>query len=66
MTNPARSEDLLALYDRAPLDRRYWTIFSLLAIGIALDFFDFFIVSYLVAVVGPQWHLTYGQSAAML
>jgi putative MFS transporter len=66
MINPARSEDLLALYDRAPLDRRYWTIFSLLAIGIALDFFDFFIVSYLVAVVGPQWHLTYGQSAAML
>ena len=66
MTNPARSEDLLALYDRAPLDRRYWTIFSLLAVGIALDFFDFFIVSYLVAVVGPQWHLTYGQSAAML
>jgi putative MFS transporter len=66
MTNPARSEDLLAFYDRAPLDRRYWTIFSLLAVGIALDFFDFFIVSYLVAVVGPQWHLTYGQSAAML
>lgn len=66
MTNPARSEDLLALYDRAPLDRRYWTIFGLLAVGIALDFFDFFIVGYLVAVIGPQWHLTYGQSAAML
>ena len=66
MTTPARSEDLLALYDRAPLDRRYWTIFGLLAVGIALDFFDFFIVSYLVAAVGPQWHLTYGQSAAML
>ncbi|SKA41823.1 MFS transporter, putative metabolite:H+ symporter [Enhydrobacter aerosaccus] len=65
-TNPARSEDLLALYDRAPLDRRYWTIFALLAVGIALDFFDFFIVSYLVAAVGPKWHLTYGQSAAML
>ena len=66
MTNPATSEDLLALYDRAPLDRRYWTIFGLLAIGIALDFFDFFIVGYLVAAVGPQWHLTYGQSVAML
>jgi putative MFS transporter len=66
MTDPATSEDLLALYDRMPLDRRYWTIFSLLAVGIALDFFDFFIVSYLVAVVAPQWHLTYGQSAAML
>lgn len=66
MTNPARSEDLLALYDQAPLDRRYWTIFGLLAVGIAFDFFDFVIVSYLVAVIGPQWHLTYGQSAAAL
>jgi putative MFS transporter len=66
MTNPARSEDLLALYDQAPLDRRYWTIFGLLAVGIALDFFDFFIVGYLVAAIGPQWQLTYGQSAAML
>lgn len=66
MTNPATSEQLLALYDQAPLDRRYWTIFGLLGVGIALDFFDFFIVSYLVAVVAPQWHLTYGQGAAML
>jgi putative MFS transporter len=66
MTNSATSDDLLALYDGAPLDRRYWTIFGLLAVGIALDFFDFFIVSYLVAVVAPQWHLTYGQGAAML
>ncbi|NLS68199.1 MFS transporter [Bradyrhizobium brasilense] len=66
MTHTARSEDLLAAYDRAPLDRRYWITFCLLAVGLALDFFDFIIVSYLVAVVGPQWHLTYGQGAAML
>src|ERR671922_237125 len=51
MTNPARSEDLLALYDGAPLDRRYWTIFSLLAVGIALDFFDFFIVALVAATL---------------
>jgi hypothetical protein len=36
------SEDLLALYDRAPLNRRYWTNFVLLAAVYVLDFFDFF------------------------
>ncbi len=55
------SEDLLALLDGAPLNRRYWVTFALMA-GIAiLDFFDFLIVGYILAVVGPRWHLTYGQ-----
>ena len=31
-----------------------------------LDFFDFFIVGYLVAQFRPRWHLTYGRSSAML
>jgi putative MFS transporter len=31
-----------------------------------LDFFDFLIVGFLLAVLGPQWHLTYGQSALIL
>src|SRR5262249_1847423 len=30
------------------------------------DFFDFLVVGYLLAVVGPEWHLTYGQSAVIL
>ena len=50
----------------SPLNRRYWTIFGLLATGSVLDFFDFFIVGYLVAQLGPQWHLTYGQSSLIL
>lgn len=62
----ATAEALLSAYDRAPLNRRYWTIFGLLATGSVLDFFDFFIVGYLVAQLGPQWHLTYGQSSLML
>jgi putative MFS transporter len=60
------SEEMLGQLDRGRLDARYWTLFGLLAIGGALDFFDFFVVGYLVAVVGPQWHLTYGQSSLML
>ena len=60
------AEDMLKSLDRGRLDARYWRIFALLALSGAVDFFDFFIVGYLVAVVGPQWHLTYGQSSVML
>jgi putative MFS transporter len=62
----ATSEDLLALFDQAPLDRRYWTSFAIMSAIIVLEFFDFSIVAFLLAVVGPQWHLTYGQSATIL
>lgn len=62
----ATTEEMLGVLDRGRLDARYWTLFGLLAVGAALDFFDFFVVGYLVAVVGPQWHLTYGQSSLML
>ncbi len=60
------SEDLLALFDRAPLNRRYWVAFAILAAITVLEFFDFSVVAFLLAVIGPQWHLTYGQSALIL
>jgi putative MFS transporter len=60
------SEELLALFDRAPLNRRYWTSFALLAAVYILDFFDFFLIAFILAVIGPQWHLTYGQAALIL
>ena len=60
------SEDLLSLFDRAPLNRRYWFIFALMAAVFMFDFFDFVIVGYLLAAVAPEWHLTYGQSAVIL
>jgi putative MFS transporter len=60
------SEDLLALFDRAPLNRDYWTSFVLLAAVYVLDFFDFFLIAFILAVIGPQWHLTYGQAALIL
>jgi putative MFS transporter len=60
------SENLLALFDAAPLNRRYWLSFVLLSALFVLEFFDFLIVGYLLAVLAPQWHLTYGQSAVML
>ena len=60
------SEDLLSLFDRAPLNRRYWFIFALMAAVFMFDFFDFVIVGYLLAAVAPEWRLTYGQSAVIL
>jgi MFS transporter, putative metabolite:H+ symporter len=60
------SDDLLALFDAAPLNRRYWVSFTLLSALFVLEFFDFLIVGYLLAVLAPQWHLTYGQSAVIL
>src|ERR1700739_874666 len=60
------AEDLLLLYDRAPLNRRYWVSFTLLALITVLDFFDFFLIAFILAAIGPEWHLTYGQSALIL
>jgi putative MFS transporter len=59
------SSDLLALFDNAPLNRRYWTIFILMSAVFVFDFFDF-LVGYLLAAVAREWHLTYGQSAIIL
>ena len=60
------SDDLLALFDTAQLNARYWAIFAIMSAIIVLEFFDFGVVAFLLAVVGPAWHLTYGQSATIL
>jgi MFS transporter, putative metabolite:H+ symporter len=64
--NGQTSEALLSLFDSARLRPRYWINFSLLSLITVLEFFDFAIVAFLLAVLGPQWHLTYGQSAVIL
>ena len=60
------SEDLLALYDSAPLNARYWWTFILMSAVFVFDFFDFLVVGYLLAAVAREWHLTYGKSAIIL
>jgi putative MFS transporter len=60
------SEDLLGLFDSAPLNARYWMIFGLMSAVFVFDFFDFLVVGYLLAAVNQEWHLTYGQSAIIL
>jgi putative MFS transporter len=62
----AQEDDLVAIYDRAPLTPRYWASMTLVVLTGVFDFFDFYIVGFLVAVLGPQWNLTFGQSSVIL
>jgi MFS transporter, putative metabolite:H+ symporter len=61
-----QEDDLVALYDKAPLNARYWISMVLAVMTSIFDFFDFFIVGFLVAVLAPQWQLTFGQTSVML
>ena len=60
------SDDLLALFDSAPLNARYWTSFIVMSGVLVLDFFDFFLIAFVMSVIGPEWKLTYGQGALIL
>ena len=60
------SENLLAMFDTASLNRRYWVTFILMSGVFVLDFFDFFLIAFVMSVIGKEWHLTYGQGALIL
>jgi putative MFS transporter len=57
---------VLSTLETAPLTRRFWITITVLALQFIFEYFDFFIVGYLVAVIGPQWKLTFGQTSVML
>lgn len=61
-----QSNAILDRFDASPMTARFWIIFSLFCLGFALDFFDFFIVGFLISLIGPEWHLTYLQSSLIL
>ncbi len=60
------SENLLSMFDNAPLNARYWTTFAVMSGVLVLDFFDFFLIAFVMSVIGPEWKLTYGQGALIL
>jgi MFS transporter, putative metabolite:H+ symporter len=43
-----------------------WKIISPAILGDMLDFFDFFLIGFVLAFIVGAWHLTYGQSAWIL
>jgi putative MFS transporter len=60
------SNDLMRLFDTAPLNRRYWVTFAIMSAVFVLDFFDFFLIAFVMSVIGKEWQLTYGQGALIL
>ena len=48
------------------LTANQWRIIATANVGDMLDFFDFFLIGYVLAFILKDWHLTYGQSAAIL
>src|ERR1700744_1588246 len=43
-----------------------WKIAGAATLGDMLDFFDFFLIGFVLAFVVKDWNLTYGQSGAIL
>src|SRR5215469_15411444 len=63
---PGNAQDWLSAIERSALTPRYYLTISLIVLQEMFEFYDFFLVGYLVSVLAPGWHLTYGQSALML
>src|ERR1700704_6341999 len=60
------AQDWLSGIEKSNLTPRYYLTIGLLVLQEMFEFYDFFLVGYLVSVLAPGWHLTYGQSAVML
>jgi putative MFS transporter len=60
------AQDWIAGIEKSRLTPRYYWTVGLMVAQEMFEFYDFFLVGYLVSVLAPGWHLTYGQSALML
>jgi putative MFS transporter len=56
--------DMLERQQRLTLNQ--WKIISAAIIGDMLDFFDFFLIGYVLVFIVTQWHLTFDQSGMIL
>ena len=54
------------LEQQKKLTANQWKIIATAGVGDMLDFFDFFLIGYVLAFILKEWHLTYGQSAIIL
>jgi putative MFS transporter len=56
--------ELLERQKRLTLNQ--WKIMIAAILGDMLDFFDYFLIGYVLAFIVHDWNLTYGQSAMIL
>ena len=54
------------LENQQKLTVNQWKIAGAATLGDMLDFFDFFLIGFVLAFVVKDWHLTYGQAGAIL
>jgi putative MFS transporter len=54
------------LEQQKKLTANQWKIIATANVGDMLDFFDFFLIGYVLAFILKDWQLTYGQSAIIL
>jgi putative MFS transporter len=54
------------MFDNTPLSLRYWTLIVVLIVHSVAQLFCFFLVGFLISIVGPIWHLTYGHTSIIL
>jgi putative MFS transporter len=54
------------LEQQKSLTTNQWKIFAAATIGDMLDFFDFYLIGFVLAFILNGWNLTYGQSGAIL
>ena len=58
---------MLELLERQKtLTSNQWKIIATANLGDMLDFFDFFLIGYVLAFIVGGWQLTFGQSAVIL
>lgn len=58
--------DGIDVFESAKLRPRYWLLVVLLMMQGLFEFFDFYIIGFLVSVIGPEWNLTFGQVSVVL
>jgi MFS transporter, putative metabolite:H+ symporter len=62
-----REDLMLELLDgQQSLTANQWKIFVAAMFSTMLEFFDFFLIGFVLVFIVTDWHLTYGQSAAIL
>lgn len=62
----APAPDAIDIFESARLRPRYWLLVALLMTQGLFEFFDFYIVGFLVSIIGPEWNLTFGETSIIL
>lgn len=57
---------LVELIDSSRLTPRFWNATVVVMLVAMLEFFDFFLVGFVLAIVVKPWHLTFGESTVVL